>query len=188
MFKKLCILIFVLSLLSSCSKGEDAHQSKTDQVKSNHHSATKEEVTSTKENKNTPPKLDGTEQTLQELEDQGNATNDEALQPNLQYSQKDGQIEFTFSIKNQIGHLFTYHFSSTQRYDYIIKDANGNILRQLSKEQTFLKLPGSEPIQPNAELIFTELIDSLPKGTYFATFVLLAKEGKPKATLQFEIK
>ncbi|MEH7436131.1 BsuPI-related putative proteinase inhibitor [Neobacillus drentensis] len=188
MFKKLCILIFVLALLSSCSKGEEAHQPKTDQVKSNHHSTTKEEVTSTKGNQNTPPKSDDTAQTTQEWEDQGTTTNDEAFQPTLQYLQKDGQIEFTFSIKNKIGHLFTYHFSSTQRYDYTIRDTNGNILRQLSKEQTYLKLPGSEPIQPNAELIFTELIDSLPKGTYYATFVLLAKEGKPKATLQFEVK
>jgi hypothetical protein len=165
-------------LISGCSINEESSETNTNKEQPPRSEEERKANTVPAEQKKTPPRQ----------EDPGTVVQTEgSFQPHLEYKESNGIVEFTFSVKNQTGHPFTYRFNTTQRYDYIIKNSNGEIIKQLSKEQTFKKLPAAEFIKPNGALLFKESIGPLPKGTYHATFVLTAKEWQPKETITFKI-
>jgi hypothetical protein len=171
MYIKSLIIIMVLLSIAGCAKKEVTTQHSKPAVVS-----TSERKT-TGEGDRTPP--------IQNRP--GITAKQEPFKPNLSISNNNEKVDFTFTLKNQMGHLFTFHFNTMQKYEFIIRDGNGKIIKQLSKEKTILKLPSSEPLKPDASLIFKESVGPLPKGTYYATFVLLAKELQPKVSVKFEV-
>lgn len=124
----------------------------------------------------------------QPIENQpGSVTKGKLVESSLTNTVKADGAEFQFKIKNSLDHPLTLHFKTIQPYDYILKSSNGTVVKQLSKEQQNPKLPSEEFLKPKGELIYTETIKNLPKGTYSITFILLAKEEPAKVSLKFTI-
>jgi|GEM_PF-3029853 hypothetical protein len=110
------------------------------------------------------------------------------MEPSITYKEKNGQLIFTFTIKNQTAHLYNFRFESSQQLDYVIKGKDSPFIKQYSKEHTFSKMPTSAPIKPGGTLSYDVTVTGLPKGDYTITFILTDKELKPKATLSFTVK
>jgi hypothetical protein len=123
----------------------------------------------------TPPKKDS--------EDVGSGE----IVPSVTYTENNGVVEFAFEIKNNADYLVNYYFDTSQRYDYQIRNSDGEIVQSFSKGKTFSKLSGSEPIKPGGFLIYKVSINNLPKGNYTANFVLVATKNPLKASVKFTI-
>lgn len=168
------IAFFLLLFLVSCSGTSEHSEKQSDPGPSRQTSVEQKGDASSKK---TIP--DPSNETIQK---------EKVLEPTLTYVEKNGTVEFVFTVKNLTEHLLNYHFPTTKRYDYIIKNREGTFYKQFSKEQSFIKLPSTEPLKPHASFYYKETIGPLPKGSYTATFILTAKEAQPKATITFMIK
>ncbi len=108
--------------------------------------------------------------------------------PSISYEQDGSTIYFSFKVKSNIDGMFTFHFDTSQQFDYTITDKDGNIVRNYSKEGEILKLPSEQPVKPGGSIVYEEIVDKLPHGLYRINFVLIAKEMQPKTSIQFEVK
>ena len=173
MKKRLGLFLIILLFISSCSQKEEIVTKTTDSSASEPASTIEEQEGSTI----APP-----------VENQPVAVSKGKLvESSLDYIENAGGVQFNFKIKNNIDHPLTLHFKTTQRYDYILRDENSKIIKQLSKEQTYFKLPGQEFFKPNGEIQYKETIKDLPKGSYSITFIFMAKEEPSKVTMKFTI-
>lgn len=109
------------------------------------------------------------------------------MKPSLSIQQLNGGIDFTFSIKNQTEHIVTYSFNTSQTYEYLIKNANGEIVKQYSKGRMFAMHTSSVQVKQGESLTYHDQVEDLPKGSYTMTIWLTANEGHPKVSQSFEI-
>ena len=99
-------------------------------------------------------------------------------------------IIMTFKVFNYTKADITFHFNTAQRYDFIIKDEEGNDIWRWSKDKMFAMVLGEEIIGPyNPEVIYTaEYNDRLSPGYYKVTGILVAKDRPMSGYIIIEVK
>jgi len=87
-------------------------------------------------------------------------------------------IMMTLKIFNYTKEDIAFHFNTSQRYDFIIEDEEGNKIWYWSKERMFAMVLGEEALGPyNPEIIYTaEYKGKLSPGYYKVTGILVAKD------------
>lgn len=110
------------------------------------------------------------------------------IQTWITVKQKGKDMYFTFHLKNQTKHVKTFHFMTGQRFDYIIKNEQGDKIKQYSHNQMFTQMVGQQKLKQAEELTYKDKVSGLSPGKYTITFWLTAKSEQPKATKTFEVK
>ena len=87
-------------------------------------------------------------------------------------------ITMTLKIFNSTQEDITFHFNTSQRYDFIIEDEEGNEIWRWSKERMFAMVLGEDTLGPNnPEATYTaEYKDRLSPGYYKITGILVAQD------------
>jgi cytoskeletal protein RodZ len=207
MLKKFNLLLLTLLLFTGCSNGQEndvkTQTQSSDQIQSEdktdisetssqsenssdeENSSPKEQTTADSPSKTPPPNDKGDSK----WKPPGNTNEDtEKMTPSISYKQEGKNVHFTFNVKNNLEHLFTFHFETAQQYDYTINDRDGNVLRTYSKETKSPALPGEQPVKPGGSISYEVPVENLPPGSYVITFFLKAKEMQPKAALEFVVE
>ena len=127
----------------------------------------------------------------------GNATSDER---NMNYgiSMMTNKINYSvgepimiaLKIFNYTEEDITFHFNTSQRYDFIIEDEEGNEVWRWSEDKMFTMVLGEEILGPtNAEVIYTaEYKDRLSSGYYKFTGFFIAQEKAMSGSIIIEVK
>jgi hypothetical protein len=114
------------------------------------------------------------------------------IEPSLSYTQKDGELyEFEFMVKNQTQEVQELEFTSSQRYDYAIKNEAGEVVRLLSSFSTYLQVMGEVTLKQGEELMYVEEIsfEDLPTGNYTVEFWITDKDkSNIKDSVKIEVK
>jgi hypothetical protein len=99
-------------------------------------------------------------------------------------------IIMTLKIFNYTQEDIVFRFNTSQRYDFIIEDDEGNEIRHWSKNRMFAMVLGEEIIGPhNPEVIYTaEYNDRLSPGYYKVTGVFIAKDRPMSGSIIIEVK
>ncbi len=87
-------------------------------------------------------------------------------------------ITMTLKIFNYTEEDIVFHFNTSQRYDFIIEDEEGNKIWCWSQDRMFAMVLGEETLEPNnPEVTYTaEYKDKLSLGYYKITGILAAKD------------
>ncbi|MBM7645197.1 hypothetical protein JOD45_001408 [Scopulibacillus daqui] len=115
-------------------------------------------------------------------------TSDGRIETRLAYEQKDHKVSFKFQVKNQTGHAVTYHFPTTQRYDFKIKDTSGKVVKHFSEGRFFGQMTGTLTLEHGETKAFETEVSDLKPGQYTITFWLTAAESQPSTTINFKVK
>jgi len=99
-------------------------------------------------------------------------------------------IIMTLKIFNYTQEDIVFRFNTSQRYDFIIEDDEGNEIWHWSKDRMFAMVLGEEVIGPyNPEVIYTaEYNDRLSPGYYKVTGVFIAKDRPMSGSIIIEVK
>ncbi|OCA85764.1 hypothetical protein A8F94_12895 [Bacillus sp. FJAT-27225] len=104
---------------------------------------------------------------------------------------EESPLIFQYEVKNQTEQTVNFDFTSSQRYDYSVKDKNGKELFLFSSVASFLQALGTETLAPGETLSYEiNLSDlELEKGDYELTVWMTPKEGpKYKVSTNFSLK
>ena len=87
-------------------------------------------------------------------------------------------VIMTVKILNSTQEDTIFHFNTSQRYDFIIEDKEGNEIWRWSKDMMFATVLGEEILGPNNPKIIyaTEYQGQLSPGYYKVTGILIAKD------------
>ena len=99
-------------------------------------------------------------------------------------------IIITLKIFNYTEEDFIFHFNTSQRYDFIIEDEEGNEVWRWSEGKMFAMVLGKEGLGPyNPEVIYTaEYKDKLSSGYYKVTGVFIAQDRLMSGSIVVEVK
>lgn len=99
-------------------------------------------------------------------------------------------IIMTLKIFNYTEEDIVFHFSSSQRYDFIVEDEEGNEIWYWSRDRMFAMMLGEEVLEShNPEVIYTvEYKGKLSSGNYKITGVLVAKDRPMSGSIIIEVK
>ena len=99
-------------------------------------------------------------------------------------------ITMTLKIFNYTEEDIVFQFNSAQRYDFIIKDENGNEIWRWSKDRMFAMMLGEENLGPTTtEITYTaEYSDKLSPGYYKVTGILVAQDRPMSGSIIIEMK
>lgn len=99
-------------------------------------------------------------------------------------------IKMTFKIFNCNEEDVVFHFNTSQRYDFIIEDEEGNEVWRWSKDMMFAMALGEEILRPtNSEVIYkAEYKGKLSPGYYKITGVFIAQEKPMSGSIIIEVK
>ncbi|WHY00071.1 BsuPI-related putative proteinase inhibitor [Neobacillus sp. DY30] len=208
MVKKLNLLFLALLLVTGCSNDKEnanremeanTQTQSSDQLKSDDKTEIPETMSQSSDEEMSSPK----EQTATNSPSKSPPPNDKGnskwqppvitdadtkkITPSITYKQEGKKVHFTFNVRNNLDHLFTFHFDTAQQYDYIIKDQNGNVIQTYLKETKAPNLPGEQPVKPGGSISYEVQVENLPPGSYLISFVLTAKEFQPKMALEFVV-
>ncbi len=102
----------------------------------------------------------------------------------------DEPIIVNLKIFNYAEEEVTFHFNSSQRYDFIIEDEKGEEIWRWSEDKMFAMVLGEETIGPtNPELIYTEkFTNKLACGYYKITGVFTVQDRPISANVMILIK
>jgi len=106
-------------------------------------------------------------------------------------SYSDGEpITMTLKIFNYTGEDIVFHFNTSQRYDFIIEDEEGNEVWRWSKDMMFAQMLGEEILGPdNPEIIYTaEYKGKLSPGYYKVTAIFVAQDRPMSGSVIIEVK
>jgi len=106
-------------------------------------------------------------------------------------SYSDGEpITMTLKIFNYTGEDIVFHFNTSQRYDFIIEDEEGNEVWRWSKDMMFAQMLGEEILGPdNPEIIYTaEYMGELSPGYYKVTGIFVAQDRPMSGSIVIEVK
>lgn len=100
-----------------------------------------------------------------------------------------GDYQFNLTIQNNTEQIQTLTFSSSQDYDYQIKDSSGEVLYTYSADKTFLQAIEEEILKQGERLEFqidaTEALTYLEKGDYILEAWVTANDVSDKVTIEF---
>ncbi|WP_409251978.1 BsuPI-related putative proteinase inhibitor [Bacillus sp. SCS-153A] len=85
-------------------------------------------------------------------EDRGQGIVAGEIEPSI-VKNEDGQ--FVYTIKNQTEKEVTFEFTSSQRYDYAVKNASGETVFLYSSVAAFMQVLGTETLAQGEELSYT---------------------------------
>ena len=87
-------------------------------------------------------------------------------------------ITMTLNVFNYTEEEITFHFNTSQRYDFIIEDEKGNEIWRWSEGRMFAQMLGEEILGPNnPEIIYaTEYKDKLSPGYYKVTGIFVVTD------------
>ena len=99
-------------------------------------------------------------------------------------------IKMTLKILNYTEEDIAFHFNTSQRYDFITEDEDGNEIWRWSKDKMFAMVLGEEIIGPyNPEIIYTaEYNDRLSPGYYKVTGILVARDRPLSGIIIIKVK
>lgn len=99
-------------------------------------------------------------------------------------------IMMTLKIFNYTEEDIVFHFNTSQRYDFIIENEEGNEVWRWSKDRMFAMMLGEEILGPtNTEVIYTEEYkDKLSSGYYKITGIFVAQEKPMSGSIIIEVK
>ena len=99
-------------------------------------------------------------------------------------------IIITLKIFNYTEEDFIFHFNTSQRYDFIIEDEEGNEVWRWSMDRMFAMVLGEETLgQHNPEVIFrAEYRGKLNPGYYKVTGVFIAQDRPMSGSIVVEVK
>ena len=127
----------------------------------------------------------------------GNATSEErnmsygisTMIDKMRYSVGES-IMMTLKIFNYTQEDIVFYFNTSQRYDFIVEDEEGNEVWSWSKDMMFAMALGEETLGPiNTEVIFTEEYKGkLSQGYYKITGVFIAQDRAMSGGIIIEVK
>jgi len=99
-------------------------------------------------------------------------------------------IVITLKIFNYNNEDIIFNFNTSQRYDFIIEDEEGNKIWHWSKDMMFAMVLGEETLGPtNPEIIYTaECRDKLTPGYYKVTGILVAQDRPMSGNIIIMVK
>jgi len=99
-------------------------------------------------------------------------------------------ITMTLKIFNYIEEYVTFHFNTSQRYNFIIEDEEGNEVWRWSEGRMFAMALGEEILgSRNPEVICTEEYKGkLSSGYYKITGIFVAQEKPMSGSIIIEVK
>jgi hypothetical protein len=108
----------------------------------------------------------------------------------MNYSVVGEPIKMTFKVFNYTEEDIVFHFNTSQRYDFIIEDKEGNEVWRWSKDRMFAMVLGEEILGPNnPEVIYTaEYKDRLSLGYYKITGIFVAQDRPMSGSIVVEVK
>ena len=102
----------------------------------------------------------------------------------------DESIKMTLKVFNYTQEDIVFHFNTSQRYDFIIEDEEGNEVWRWSQDMMFAMVLGEETLGPtNPEIIYTaEYKGKLNLGYYKVTGIFVAQEKPMSGSIIIEVK
>lgn len=99
-------------------------------------------------------------------------------------------VIMTFKVFNYTKADIVFHFNTSQRYDFIIENEEGNEIWRWSQDMMFAMVLGEEVLGPyNPEVIYTEEYKGeLSPGYYKITGVLVAQDRSMSGSIIIEVK
>ena len=99
-------------------------------------------------------------------------------------------IIITLKIFNYTEEDFIFHFNTSQRYDFIIEDEEGNEVWRWSKDRMFAMVLGEESLGlTNMEITYTaDYRNKLGLGYYRITGIFVAQEKPMSGSIVIEVK
>ena len=99
-------------------------------------------------------------------------------------------VIMTLKIFNYTEEDIVFHFNTSQRYDFIIEDKEGNEVWRWSKDRMFAMVLGEENLGPlNPEVIYAaKYKDRLSPGYYKITGIFVAQEKPMSGSIIIEVK
>jgi len=99
-------------------------------------------------------------------------------------------ITIKLKVFNYSAETIDFHFNSSQRYDFIIEDKEGNEVWRWSEGRMFAQMLGEKILGPNnPEAIYTvEYKGKLSLGYYKVTGILVAKDRPMSGSIIIEVK
>ena len=99
-------------------------------------------------------------------------------------------IAVTLSVSNPTGPEIRFQFSSAQRFDFAIRDANGGQVWRWSEGQMFGQVLGTEVLGPaRPQIIYrAEFIGKLTPGLYRVEGTLVATDRPGSAALVVQVQ
>lgn len=98
--------------------------------------------------------------------------------------------KFVYKLKNQTTKDYTFMFTSSQRYDYSLKNESGEEIVRLSAISSYLQALSDETLKPGEELIYEfNLVEELSVGEYSLDVWLTSSSTKKdyKKTVNFAV-
>lgn len=100
-----------------------------------------------------------------------------------------GKHQFIYELKNTHNKDLSLTFNTTQRIDYVVKDAKGNNVFQFSDGQVFNMLLQEEKIKSGKSYKEELIVSDLQKGKYTIHAWMTTSEGKRyEQSASFEVK
>ena len=99
-------------------------------------------------------------------------------------------IIMTLKIFNYTQEDIIFHFNTSQRYDFIIENEEGNEIWRWSEGRMFAQMLGKESLGPhNPEVIYmSEYNDELSSGYYKVTGIFVAWDRPMSGSIIIEVK
>ena len=99
-------------------------------------------------------------------------------------------IKMTFKIFNYKEENIVFYFNTSQRYDFIIEDEEGNEIWRWSEGRMFAQMLGEETLGlTNSEIIYiAEYTDKLSPGYYKVTGFFVAQDRPMSGSIVVEVK
>ena len=99
-------------------------------------------------------------------------------------------ISLTIKVFNRSDQTINFHFNSSQRYDFLIEDMQGNLIWQWSKDKMFAMVMGEKKLNVNhPKLIYQEKYDGqLTPGYYRIKGIFTAKNHPMTAEIIIRVK
>jgi len=99
-------------------------------------------------------------------------------------------VIMTLKIFNYTKEDIAFHFNTSQRYDFIIEDEEGNEVWRWSKDRMFAMVLGEETLGPTTpEIIYTlKYQGKLSSGYYKITGVFVARDRPMSGSIIIEVK
>ena len=127
----------------------------------------------------------------------GNATSEERnmnygislMTDKMSYSVGES-IKMTLKIFNYTQEDIGFYFNTSQRYDFIIEDEEGNEIWRWAEDRMFAMALGEENLGPiNTEIIYkVEYKDKLSPGYYKVTGFFVARDRPMSGSIIIEVK
>jgi hypothetical protein len=104
-------------------------------------------------------------------------------------SDKHEKPSFMYKITNNTSAPLTFEFPTSQQYEYVVRDEQGNVIEKYSDGKMFLQVLKEVTIQPNKYLSYKiELEKEMKKGKYSLEIWLKAKgTDHYKRTISFVV-